>query len=248
MHSDDVEPEIKVGEATAAGPKTRPSSPKWEQNAKARIQSGIKRLSKPTEILREKDAVEADTRLLVNDILVDVLGYDKYENLTAEFAVRGEFADYGIRVDKQILGFVEVKRISTKLAANHLRQVESYALKEGVKWAILTNAQVWQVYHVTAVQGSKSEVTLVFEVDLTSSELKPSQKTELMFLISKEGLTRGKLDEYLLSRNAVSAKTLRPIILSEEVITAIRKAVKARTKFTVDLKELKVALSEMLDG
>ena len=50
-------------------------------------------------MLKEKDAAEADTRHLVTDFLVDVLGYDKYENLTAEFNVKGDWADYGIRID-----------------------------------------------------------------------------------------------------------------------------------------------------
>jgi len=37
-------------------------------------------------------------------------GYDKYEDLTTEYMIKGEFADYGIRIDKQIIAFVEVKR------------------------------------------------------------------------------------------------------------------------------------------
>ena len=118
--------EVIASKSAPAGP------PKWEASAKARISSAMKKLAKPTASLREKDVVEADTRHLVTDILVDVLGYDKYKNLTAEFAVKGEFADYGIRIDKQLEAFVEVKRISTVLSAKHLRQVESYALKEGV--------------------------------------------------------------------------------------------------------------------
>jgi predicted type IV restriction endonuclease len=146
--------------------------PKWEQTAKLRVAAGLKKLAKPTMMLKEKDAVEADTRHLVTDILCDVLGFDKYENLTAEFAVKGDFADYGIRIDKQLQAFIEVKRISQKLSATHLRQVESYALKEGVQWAILTNAQVWQAYHVMPVKGQQSEVTLIFEVDILDENIK----------------------------------------------------------------------------
>jgi predicted type IV restriction endonuclease len=43
-----------------------------------------------------------------------------------------------------------VKRCTTKLGAKHLRQVEMYAVNEGVEWMILTNGQVWQVWHLTA--------------------------------------------------------------------------------------------------
>ena len=239
--SPEQEPSIK------SGPKTATSTvPKWESSAKARIALAVKKLAKPTQLLREKDALEADTRHLVTDLLVDALGYDKYENLTAEFAVRGDFADYGIRINKQLEAFIEVKRISQKLSASHLRQVESYALKEGVQWAILTNAQVWQVYHVSPGKGQQSEVVLVFEVDILDENIKSSTKVELLFLISREGMSRGRLAEYLSAQNAVSSKTLRPILFSEEVLSEIRRQVKKKTKHTVDLKELKDALQRML--
>ena len=237
--SQDLSP-IPVKKASAS------DSPKWEITAKARISNSLKKLNKPTLLLKEKDALEADTRHLVTDILVDALGYDKYENLTAEFAVKGDFADYGIRIDKQLEAFIEVKRISQKLSPSHLRQVESYALKEGVQWAILTNAQVWQAYHVTPVKGQQSEVTLIFEVDILDELLKPSAKTELLFLISKEGLSKGRLTEYLSAQNAVSPKTLKPILLSDDVLAAVRKEIKRKTKHNIDLKDLKNAVKKIL--
>ena len=203
--NDEQNPEIPSS-ATSTQPVKSVATgiPKWESNAKSRISGALKKLTKPTLLMKEKDALEADTRHLVTDILVDALGYDKYENLTAEFAVKGDFADYGIRIDKQLQAFIEVKRVSQKLSASHLRQVESYALKEGVQWAILTNAQVWQAYHVTPVKGQQSEVTLIFEVDILDETLKPSAKADLMFLISKEGLSKGRLADYLSAQNAVA--------------------------------------------
>jgi len=231
----------------ASAPKSAvPGAPKWEQNAKTRVSAGLKKLVKPTLMLKEKDAAEADTRHLVTDILVDVLGYDKYENLTAEFAVKGDWADYGIRIDKQLLAFIEVKRITQKLSASHLKQVESYALKEGVQWAFLTNAQVWQAYHVMPVKGQQSEVTLIFDVDILDENLKSNTKTDLMFLISKEGLSKGRLAEYLSAQNAISPKTLKPIFLSDDVLSAVRKEIKRKTKFTVDPKDLKQAVKKIL--
>lgn len=220
--------------------------PKWEQAAKARVTTGLKKLTKPTVMLKEKDAVEADTRHLVTDILCDVLGFDKYENLTAEFAVKGDFADYGVRIDKQLTAFIEVKRISQKLSASHLKQVESYALKEGVQWAILTNAQVWQAYQVVPVKGQQSEVTLIFEVDILDESIKSSLKTELMFLISIEGLSKGRLAEYLSAQNAISPRTLKPILLSNDVLLTIRKEIKRKTKHNVDPKELKQAVERLI--
>ena len=237
----------KTTESKLSSKATSGSTRKWEGTAKARISSSLKRLAKPTMMLREKDAAEADTRHLVTDFLVEVLGYDKYENLTAEFNVKGDWADYGIRIEKQLVAFVEVKRITQKLSVTHLRQVESYALKEGVQWAILTNAQVWQVYFVQPIKGQQSEVTLVFEVDTLDDSLRPSQKTDLLFLISREGLSKGLLEKFHSAQNAVSPKTLRPILLSVDVLAAIRKEVRRKTKHLVDEKDLKSAVMRLIE-
>lgn len=241
----------ELSQGMANGPLVAPkerksSSPKWETNTKARISSGLKKLAKPTMMLKEKDAAEADTRHLVTDFLVDVLGYDKYENLTAEFNVKGDWADYGIRIEKQLIAFVEVKRITQKLSVTHLRQVESYALKEGVHWAILTNAQVWQVYFVSPVKGEQSEVALVFEVDVLDEGSRLGSKTDLLFLLSKEAMTRGVLEDFRSAQNAISPKTLKPILLSDDVLTAVRKEVRRKTKHLVDEKDLRAAVARLV--
>ena len=54
------------------------------------------------------------------------------------------------------------------LAAKHLRQVETYAVNEGVEWVILTSGVVWQVYHITG--GLPIVVDLALEVDLLGDE------------------------------------------------------------------------------
>lgn len=71
-----------------------------------------------------------------------------------------EFADYGIRIDKQLVAFVEVKRISTRLDVKHLRQVEMYAVNEGVEWMVLTNAANWKVYHLWKAARATSPKSL----------------------------------------------------------------------------------------
>jgi hypothetical protein len=59
-----------------------------------------------------RDANEGDTRLLVTDFLCDGPGFDKYADLTTEYQVKGEFADYGLRIDRGLVAFIEVKRVA----------------------------------------------------------------------------------------------------------------------------------------
>jgi hypothetical protein len=54
-------------------------------------------------------ANKGDTRLLVTDFLCDGLGFDKYADLTTEYQVKGEFADYGVRIGRDLVAFIEVK-------------------------------------------------------------------------------------------------------------------------------------------
>jgi predicted type IV restriction endonuclease len=220
--------------------------PKWEEKARERISTGIRRLAKPTQMLRDKDAAEADTRHLVTDMLVDLLGFNKYEHLTAEFNVKGDWADYGIRIEKQLVAFVEVKRVTQELSPKHLRQVESYALREGVEIAILTNGQVWQAYEVIVKKGQKSEVTLIFEVNLLDDSIKPSHKVDLMLLLSIEGFTKGLLENFIDKKNAVSPKTVVPAILSDAVIDAIRKVIRQKTDYNVDSDDVLLAVKQLL--
>ena len=133
-------PTVVVGDETPSltpeAKKTTKSPPKWETMVKD-IKVTLKRFSKPLAEIVARDANEGDTRLLVTDFLCDGLGYDKFSDLTTEYQVKGEFADYGVRIDGDLVAFVETKRATTKLAAKHLRQVEMYAVNEGVEWMIL---------------------------------------------------------------------------------------------------------------
>jgi hypothetical protein len=168
--------------------------------------------------------------------LCDGLGYDKYEDLTTEYQVRGEFADYGVRIAKQLVAFIEVKRAATKLGAKHLRQVEMYAVNEGVEWMILTNGQVWQAWHLTA--GLPVVLDLALEVDLLG-EGGPTQKADILFPLSKEGFKHRVIDELWRVKAATSAKSIGTAITSGTVIEQIRKELRRQTGHNVDPAELR---------
>jgi predicted type IV restriction endonuclease len=242
------EPELSnVGpeEISKVKNKAKPSEPKWESTARQRISDGLRKITRPIETLKERDAVEADTRLLVTDILCDLLGFDKYGDLTAEYQVKGEFADYGIRLDQQLVAFLEIKRVTQKLNKTHLRQVENYALKNGVNWAILTNAQTWQIYNVVAKAGEESELTLVVEVDLLDPNMKTKDKVDNLFYFSRESFARGVIEEKWKARFASSPKALRTVLLSDRVLDLIRKELWQQYKARLDEDELRASIEAL---
>ena len=206
-----------------------------------RMKAAIKRFSKPLAELIARDANEGDTRLLVTDMLCDGFGFDKYSDLTTEYRVKGEFADYGIRLDKELIAFLEVKRVTTKLAAKHLRQVESYAVNEGVEWVILTSGVVWQVYHITG--GLPIVVDLALEVDL-SGEDTFAQKANQLYYLTKESLKRRQMDALWQAKRATSPKSLARVLRSDSVIAALRKELKRTTGQPVTEVEIVRLLNE----
>ncbi len=210
-------------------------APKWETEARERVKSALRKFSKPLADLVARDANEGDTRLLVTDFLCDGLGFDKYADLTTEYAVRGEFADYGVRIDKDLVAFIEVKRATTVLGSKHLRQVEMYAVNEGVEWMILTNGQKWHVYHLEP--GMPVQIDLAVEVNLLSED-SPTAKVNRLVYLTRESLKRRQIDELWKARRATSPKSLAGVLLSDALVEALRKELRRKTGHNSDVGEL----------
>lgn len=208
------------------GPKKAAAIPKWELESRDRVKAAVKKYQKPLADLVARDANEGDTRLLVTDILCDGLGYDKYEDLTTEYQVKVDFADYGVRVDKQLVAFIEVKRCAQALNQKHLHQVQSYAVNEGVEWMILTNGRIWQAWHMTP--GLPVQMDLVFEIDLLSDE-SITKKADLLFYISRESFKRHQIDELWKRAAATSGKSLTKIILGDRMLQELARELRKQT-------------------
>jgi len=229
-----------VSEA-AKRPGPRRTAPKWETEARDRLKTAIRRFTKPLADLTARDANEGDTRLLVTDFLCEGLGFDKYSDLTTEYQVKGEFADYGVRIDRELHAFIEVKRVATKLAPKHLRQVEMYAVNEGLEWVILTNGALWQVYHLTG--GLPVVITLALQVDLLGDE-PLAHKVNQLFYLTQESLKRRQIDELWKAKAATSPQALADVLLSETVADEIRKELRRRTGHNADASEIVRLLKE----
>ena len=214
---------------------SKKTAPKWEQDARENLRTAIRKFAKPLADLLARDANEGDTRLLVTDFLCEGFGFDKYADLTTEYQVRGEFADYGVRIDKQLIAFIEVKRVATTLNAKHLRQVEMYAVNEGIEWVVLTNGANWKVYHLTG--GLPIIIDLALDVNLLSEE-SPQQKANQLFYLTRESLKRRQIDDLWKAKRATSPKSLARVVGSPIVLTTIQKELKKQTGYTIDTTEI----------
>ena len=109
----------------------------------------------------------------------------------------------------------------------HLRQVEMYAVNEGVEWVILTNGAKWQVYHIGVMAGAP---VLMSCHGSRPARPEPSNvKADALLYISKEAFKRHMIDDLWREKVASSPRSLASTILSETVVDAIQKELRRRT-------------------
>ena len=105
-----------------------------------RLVSGLKRYQPILAAAKARDVGETDTVTIIKDMLADVFGYDKYSELTSEYAIRGTFCDLAVKLDGKLSTLIEVKAIGIDLKEQHVKQAVDYAANQGVDWVLLTRA------------------------------------------------------------------------------------------------------------
>ena len=187
-----------------------------------RISANLKRLAPILLQQKARDVSEADTVTLVKDLLSDVFGFDKYSELTSEFAIRGTFCDLAIKIEDKLVQLVEVKAIGISLDDRHVKQAVDYAANQGVEWVVLTNGIGWRLYHV--VFSKPIDKRLIIELDLSNMEAKKDDDLEKLFLFTKEGFKKGAHIELRDKQDATSRYMLAALLLNNEnVVGAIRR-------------------------
>lgn len=190
----------------------------------ARIAAGLKRFQPVLTSARTRDVNESDTALLVTDLLADVFGYEKYNEITSEHAIRSTFCDLAVKLDGQLAFLIEVKAIGLELKDNHVRQAIDYAANQGVEWVALTNGIVWRVYRVVFAKPINFE--LVLELDLCQTSARKQEDVERVALLAKEGWLKAHLGEYHTQRQALSRFSLAALLLSEPILDVLRREVR----------------------
>jgi hypothetical protein len=208
------------------------------EKTKAAIRRALRSYGPLLERGRRRNINEADTSARVYDMVGDVLGYDKYLEATGEYRVRGQYVDYAIKIEGEIKFFIEVKAIGVTLNPNHLRQVTTYAVDEGVEWAVLTNGWVWQLYHIGFERPIN--VQLVAEADLLAKD--QTAAVDLLYLISRQGITRDEAAKYWATKLALSAPNLVKVLLSEGVLNKMRRDLRQMTGERLSSEELRALL------
>jgi predicted type IV restriction endonuclease len=211
-----------------------------------RLSSASKRFQDILASAKSRDVNESDTVIIITDMLAEVFGFDKYSELTSEFAIRGTACDLAVRFQNKIHALIEVKAIGIELKDAHLKQVVDYAANQGVDWVVLTNGQVWRIYKVLFSKPINQE--LVSEIDFLKSDMRNEEEISLMFLLSREGWQKSVLEDYHNQKQALSRFTIAAMLLSNPVMATLRRELrKLSPDVRIDSDQIReVLLSEVL--
>ncbi len=224
---------------------------------KDRIVAGLKRYQVILNRARDQDINESDTVTILMDILADIFGYNKYLEITSEYAIKRTYCDLAIKLDNVPRILIEVKAAGLDLKAQHIKQAVDYGSNSGVDWVILTNGIQWKVYKIIFAKPIDTE--LVYEFDLTAMSPKKAGDLEQIYCLTREAMTKSSkasfLEDYHTQKQLLNKITIGQILLSEPIADAVRKVLKkmgADSKINneeiYDIIYNEVLKREILDG
>lgn len=203
-----------------------------------RLRVEVKEFIKIIEAAKSRDINESDTVTIVKDMLAAVFGYDKYQEITSEYAIRSTYCDLAVKIKEKPHILIEVKAIGLDLKSGHLRQVVDYAAKDGVDWVILTNGVCWKLNKVVFSKPVNCE--FVFEIDFSKINLRDQSDLDHLFLLTKEAADRDAIAAYHKVRQLKNKYVLAAILITEPVVNAVKRIFNGLTK------EVKISEEEVL--
>ena len=172
-----------------------------------------------------KELDESGTRIMINRLLSDVLGYKQLEEIKTEYMIKGTYADYVIQVNGQRHFLVEVKALSLQLSEKHLRQTVNYGANEGIEYALLTNGRNLEFYKILFEQPISSR--LIFTINLSDAAgLKHA--VSLLQYLHKESVVKKGFKPLWNKCEATDPYNIAGILCSDTILKDIKKLIKSR--------------------
>lgn len=207
-----------------------------------RIKENLGKIQKIVEQAKNRDINEADTVLIVTDILTMLFGYDKYTEITREYAIKSTYCDLAVKLDGTIKFLIEVKAIGITLAEKHYQQALDYGANNGTEWIILTNGINWKIYKVRFEKPLKTD--FVCEFNIMELKYKNQNDIDKLFILCKEGIKKNAIDEFTQHKMLVNKYFISAILKSDGIFEAIKKEFrKVDPAIKVDSEEIDLIIT-----
>lgn len=183
---------------------------------------------------------ESETRAHLIDPVVAALGYVTLDQVRREFKLEasGQFVDYLLFAgDTRIV--IEAKPVGAELAPKDASQLVGYCAQEGVRWALLTNGVVWQVFDIE-VKGNW-QAKRVAELDLWSANKRGDlgETITVLWHFAREALLSGDQDLQAWAR-AERARTLLEGLLRNPASPVVSAVLKEMSALGIELEPSEV--------
>ena len=195
---------------------------------KDQLVKGLKKFQPIIKKAKAADINESDTVTIIVDMLSDVFGYDKYAEITSEYAIKKTFCDLAIKLNDKPVLLIECKAIGLELKDDFVRQATNYAADSGIEWVVLTNAVTWRMYKV--IFNKPIEKELVYEFDMTELSPKKQMDIDLLYTLCRDSFTGSKkqssLEDLYMQKQIVNKFMIGQLLLSDNMLDQLRKQIK----------------------
>jgi hypothetical protein len=203
-----------------------------------RFIKSVPRFQKVLKVAKDRDINESDTVAVLKDIFGEVLGYDKYLEVTSELAIRGTYCDLALRVEDKVQFLIEAKAIGIELKDSHMKQACDYGANHGVQWVVLTNGIEWRIYRIRFEQPINFDLVCTF--DFLALKPRDEKDQEYVFLLAKEGLSKNSREEFYEKVQSVNRYVIGNLMLAEPVLAVVRRELKKLADgMKIDIAEVK---------
>ena len=134
-----------------------------------------------------------------------------------------------------------MKSAGTSLRDRHIEQAQNYAAQGNIKWVVLTNCAVWNLYHLSFDEGIEYEHAFV--VDLINDPINKS--SEMLSVLHKQSITRGELEEFWKKQTILGPNSIGKVIFNEETLRLIRRLIRKQDGVLIDEEDLGRAIQSM---
>lgn len=208
-----------------------------------RLKQELARFQKVLQSAKDRDINESDTVTIVADMLSCIFGFEKYSEVTSEYAIRGTYCDLAVKIDDAPQYLCEVKAIGINLKENHLKQAVDYGANKGIDWVVLTNGISWEIHKIKFERPISSE--LVCSINMMEMNPKNDADHEKLFLLCKEGMSKAAIEEFHQHQQSVNRFVIGSVLFTTPVLDVIRRELRRiAPEVRVETEEIEKLLRE----
>ena len=217
------------------------------EKVKKRLIAKVPEYKKIVQDARKAGANEATTEMIVNQILVEVFGFDRFKEVCFQEKAFAEGktmkVDLVIKLKGEIVYCVEAKAAHLKLISDNVKQAENWANAAGVASFVLTNGIEWQIRVINKKESTKS--SLVGKFDLTTINPKKEADQQKLFMLCREGVKKDLIKHAAKFKSVMNAYVIGAVLQHSSLLHEVRKKMKRLSPgFNVKIDEIRKMVTE----